>query len=97
MALINEDDNQDKPLTTQGGTADDEKQPGDTTELRQDQNDVAPTEDNPNHIENADDLHEIQVDDDLNEPDADEYQPGRKDDNESFDNTLSSELDEDTP
>lgn len=94
MALINEDDNQDKPLITQRGTADDEKQPGGTTELRQDQNHVASREDNPNHIENPDDLHEIQVDDDLDEPDVEALQPGKKDD---IDKNLPGELIKGTP
>jgi hypothetical protein len=92
MALINEED--DQQLSTTQSTSEEQKQPGGTTELRQDHNDVAPTDDNPNHIENPDDLHEIQVDDDLNEPDTEELQPGKKDD---IDKNLPGDLGEGTP
>jgi hypothetical protein len=36
---------------------------------------------NPDNIENADDLHEIQAGDDLNEPDIEAYQPGKEETN----------------
>jgi hypothetical protein len=36
---------------------------------------------NPDNIENPDDLHEIQAGDDLNEPDIEAYQPGKEETN----------------
>jgi len=37
--------------------------------------DPIPGEENENNVEDADDLHEIQVDDDINEPDAEDDYP----------------------
>lgn len=66
-----------QPLSTQGDANEKEEQLGGTTNLSVDQlkkeGDTSnPGEDNPNNIENLDDLHEIRVNDDLNEPDADQ-------------------------
>jgi hypothetical protein len=66
-----------QPLSTQGNANEKEEQLGGTTNLSLDQlkkeGDTSnPGEDNPNNIENPDDLHEIRVDDDLGEPDADQ-------------------------
>jgi hypothetical protein len=96
MALLNEKDNQ-QPLTSQGDEADEEMQESDTTNFSEDQlkNEDYPAEDNPDRIEDPDDLHEIRVDDDLDEPDTEKLHPSK--DIDSFDDTLSEELDEDTP
>ncbi len=37
--------------------------------------DPIPSEENENNIDDTDDLHEIQVDDDINEPDAEDDYP----------------------
>lgn len=46
-----------------------------SADLKTDEEIEVSAEDNPDRIDNADDLHEIQAGDDLNEPDVDEYQP----------------------
>ena len=66
-----------QPLSTQGDANEKEEQLGGTTNLSVDQlkkeGDTSnPGEDNPNNIENPDDLREIRVNDDLDEPDADQ-------------------------
>jgi hypothetical protein len=68
-----------QPLSTQGDANDKEEELGGTTNLSVDQlkkeGDTSnPGEDNPDNIENPDDLHEIRVNDDLGEPDADQQQ-----------------------
>lgn len=68
---------ENQPLGTQGDANEKEEQLGGTTNLSVDQlkkeGDTSnPGEDNPNNIENPDDLHEIRVNDDLGEPDADQ-------------------------
>jgi len=68
---------ENQPLSTQGDANEKEEQLGGTTNLSVDQlkkeGDTSnPGEDNPNNIENPDDLHEIRVNDDLGEPDADQ-------------------------
>ena len=74
MDSVNENQ---QPLSTQGDANEKEEQLGGTTNLSVDQlkeegNTSNPGEDNPNDIENPDDLHEIRVGDDLDEPDADQ-------------------------
>lgn len=69
-----------QPLSTQGDASEREEQLGGTTNLSVDQlkkegETSNPGEDNPNNIENPDDLHEIRVGDDLDEPDADRQKP----------------------
>lgn len=71
------EDNQS--LSKQGNSVEKEDQMGCATNVMMEQlnkgNGIAHlTEDNPDNIENPDDLHEIKVDDDLNEPDAEEQQ-----------------------
>jgi hypothetical protein len=52
-------------------------------------------QENKNNIADPDDLHEVQVDDDLNEPDAEaDYAPGPgADDNQPEDSTPASDQD----
>jgi hypothetical protein len=74
----------ERPLSTQGSANEQENQLGGTTnlspdQLKQESGIANPSEDNPDRVENPDDLHEIQVDDDLNEPDPDELQPDSND------------------
>jgi hypothetical protein len=73
-----------QPLSTQGNNEEKENQLGGTTNLSLDdlkkEGDPEHTvENNPDRIDNADDLHEIQVDDDLDEPDIDECEPDNAD------------------
>jgi len=68
------------PLTTQGNAAEQEENLGGTTNLSIDQlkeeGSIADfTEDNPDRIDDPDDLREIRASDDLNEPDPEEDLP----------------------
>jgi hypothetical protein len=77
-------------LSTQGDTNEKEEQLGGTTNLLADQLNeksgaAGSTEDNPDHIENPDDLHEIQASDDLDEPDTEDYQQGENEDQSAND------------
>jgi hypothetical protein len=76
-------DEQDQQLSGRDSeNAKKDQQPDEIKDSQQDQSKKQRTtiEDNPNHIENPDDLHEIQVDDDLDEPDVEALQPGKKGD-----------------
>jgi hypothetical protein len=66
-------------LSTQGDTNEQQDQLRGTTNLSLDQLKEAggiagASEDNPDRLENPDDLHEVQAGDDLDEPDPDDYQ-----------------------
>ncbi len=99
MASAFEKDEHQQPLTTQGDSGEKEEQLSGTTNLSEDQlkKERDPAEDNPDRIENPDDLHEIKVDDDLNEPDTEKLQPSKDKDVDSLDANLYGELDEDAP
>lgn len=94
MALKDEQDQQLSGRDSENAKKD--QQPNEIKDSQQDQSKKQRTaiEDNPNHIENPDDLHEIQVDDDLGEPDVEALQPKKKDD---IDKNLPGELIEGTP
>jgi len=71
----------EQPLSTQGNNEEKESQLGGTTnlsleDLKKEGDPEHFVENNPDRIDNADDLHEIQVDDDLDEPDTNECEPG---------------------
>ncbi len=75
MITENEDNENQQPLSTAGSTGEKEDEMGGTTnlsidQLKQEGDNNGPPEDNPDRIENPDDLHEIEVDDDLFEPDV---------------------------
>lgn len=80
-------DNQQRPLSTQGNEEEQEDQMGGTTnlpldDLEKEGDPAGSLDENPDSIDNPDDLHEIQVDDDLDEPDADQYEPETTDEEE---------------
>jgi hypothetical protein len=75
--MINDENND---FTTQSSNEEKEGQLGDTTnilaqQLKEEGGNAISTEDNPDNIENPDDLHEIQAANDLDEPDKDSLQP----------------------
>ena len=72
-----QENNNTQTATQDGSAADQQQNPGGTTNLSLEQLKEAhaageTTGDNPDQINDEDDLHEIQADDDLNEPSADE-------------------------
>lgn len=80
--MVNNENSQS--LSAQGNSLEKELQLGGTTnlsleQLTKDRGVANPAEDNPNGLTDQDDLNEIRVGDDLNEPDVEEYQPDDQD------------------
>lgn len=72
--------NEQQHKSTQGNIEEKDNQLGGTPNmpldaLKKESHNKYYPESNPDQIDDPNDLHEIQVDDDLDEPDADEYQP----------------------